>query len=223
MKIILIHGDDLEKSQERLDRFFAVGKKRGWKISEIGSSKMNLLEEVSSNDLFGEEKLFILKDISLITDESKKWIDANAKDISGNLIIYSKKTLGKLVIKKLPKLDKEEEYKIPFILFKFLESFYPGNSKNCIKLFHDCLKTSAVEFVVALLTSSLKDLYIASTDESLITYPSWRKNKIVNQAKKFEEGQIKEVFDKLAEADYKSKTSDEDLTDLLNLLIIEHL
>lgn len=223
MKVILVHGDDRERSEERLKKFVSVAKARGWNIAEIGSSSLNIIEEVSSNDLFQKEKLFVLKDLRVLTPKIKKWLDSNLESVSGNLVIYSNKTLNKTTKAVLPKINKEEEYKLPVVIFKLLENFYPGNANSSIKLLSQSLEKGAPEFVVALLARHLKDLYLVKEGEGVLSLPSWRMGKLRSQASRFEEGGIERIIEKLAEADFKSKTSDEDLTDMLNMLIIEYL
>ena len=49
MKIIVLHGNDTNKSYERLTVFTNEAKKRGWKVTDFS------LEEITNQTLFGEE------------------------------------------------------------------------------------------------------------------------------------------------------------------------
>ncbi|WKZ25861.1 MAG: hypothetical protein QY322_00965 [bacterium] len=147
MKIIVLHGNDTQKSYLRLTKFIEVAKKRKWQVVDYS------LTEVENQSLFDENKFFILKDHSLldvkILDKLKKY--------SGNLVIYHNAKIPAPTLKKINP-DTAELFELPVILWKFLDSFNSGTGYS-IKLFHELLKTQPVEYILAMIAWKLKDKY----------------------------------------------------------------
>jgi len=221
MKAILVHGDNSVKVTERINKFIDVAKSRGWKISRVDKdSSMGLPELLTSPGLFSEEHLYLINAKS-ISSTDVRWINKNPKKLSGNVIFYNDSFLSQKAISSLPKMDKIEEYNLPQTIFKFLDSFYPGNPRSALRALKSVMenKSNTPEFVYALLARHLRDLYIAEKSINLLDYPMWRKRKLLVQSKKFENNKLKKIIKALALADYESKTSNKEPVYLLDLII----
>lgn len=205
MKLIILHGDYVIKSYERLSKFISEAKKRGWEISDYDN------ETVCNQSLFAAERFVILRDYKTL----------NKKDISklnkypGTLVIYNEGNIPQTFLKTLTN-PKIEEFKLPKIIWNFLDNF-------SIRLFHEAIKTEPVEFVFSLLAKRFRDLYWVKIDPNSIPYPSWRVGKLKSQSLKFKEETIKEIINRLAKIDIEVKTSKANLISSLDLLIIKHL
>lgn len=222
MRLILLHGDDYKKSFDRLETFIDSAKKRNWNIERL-SSQDNISDALISQSLFGEEKLFIIEDADRINKGKIKWMTENLESIEGTLVLYSKKSLNKTFIKSLPELKKIEEYKLPKIIWSFLDSLYPGNSRNSLKLFHKLLEHEAAEFIFNFVARQVRDMYFLKIAHDSLDYPSWRKGKLIAQARKFNGDQLERLVKKLSDADIKSKTSKGNIAELLDYIIITEL
>lgn len=223
MKIIFLHGENINKSYERLHKFIETAKKRSWEVNYVDESNLLLQETLSSVSLFATERFYILRDVRGLGKKEIEWLNKKYADLSGNFIIYHEGTVGSAFLKSLPKDTKIEEFKLPKITFLFLESFYPGNFKNCLMAFHKVVEIEPVEFVVALLARHLKDLYLIKIDDSSLSYPSWRISKLRNQSKNFSKEELKSIISDLAEIDILSKTSKLNIINSLDLLIVSKL
>ncbi len=224
MKTILLHGDYTQASYERLQKFIKVAKKRGWEIQRINSNKsLSLPEALTSAALFASNRLFVLEDVRSIKKQELEWLAKKSVKIEGNLVIYHGGFLPQTILKSLPKDTKIEEFKLPRLIFAFLDSFFPKNSKKALKILHQVSEKEPVEFIFALLARHLRDLYWVKVDVEGLNYPSWRISKLKKQAKFFSESLLKEMISDLAEADIKAKTSKASLKDSLDFLIITKL
>jgi len=147
MKLIVLHGDDTQKSYDRLMVFINEAKKRNWKITDFS------LEEIENQSLFDEESFYILKDYKVL---DKKLIE-RLKKYSGNLIIYN---TGKIPAPTLKNLgaDKTELFELPQLLWKFLDNM-------TIKGFHELLKTQAAEYILAMMAWKFKQSYLRNPSE----------------------------------------------------------
>ena len=223
MKIIILHGDYITKLYERLRKFIEVAKKRDWEILYYDSdSKESFSDLILSQSLFGKEKLVVVKGISILTPRDFKWLKQKSASFEGNVVIYNEGRLPIIKLSKFTKQAKIEEFKLPRLIFNFLDSFFPGNCANCLKILKKLITDENKEFVLALLGRHLKDLYLTKISANL-SYPSWRIGKLKRQASNFDLIKLKQIIFLLAEEDVKSKTSQSNLKDSLDFLIATKL
>jgi DNA polymerase III delta subunit len=223
MKIIVIHGDDFGKSSARLKTFREVAIKRGWEYQKISDAATNIPELLSGQDLFTSEKLVIVDDPKLINSGVTEWLNKNYKLYNTTLVIYSDKKLPATFIKSLPNETKVEESKLPTKLWTMLDSFYPGNQTNCLKLLHEVSEAEPIEFIFSLLSKQIRDMYWLMEDPGTFYQKGWRATKLTGIAKKFGKEKLKTLINEFADIDIKSKTSDANLLDLLDFVIIAKL
>jgi len=223
MKIIVLHGDDEKKLYERLSKFVETAKSRSWEVSYLDDKTQHIQEQLSSPSLFGAERFFIVRDVTRLGKKELDWINKNIANLSGNLIIYHEGYISQTILKGLPKDIKVEEFKLPVILWNFLDNIYPGNSEKCIKQFHQIIEKQAPEFIFTLIAKLFRDLYWIKTDEKSMPYPPWRVGKLKPQASRFTVQQLKQLIDILSDIDIKVKTSKANLIDELDLLMVKQL
>lgn len=224
MKVILLHGDHSLDSYNRLQRLIQVAKGRGWEIIKTGSSdNLSIPEKFTASNLFEGEKLYVMENLAKIKKAELDWFKKNIKRLSGTTIIYHSSTITNNLLKLIPKVTKTEEYKLPKLIYKFLESFWPGNSTNSIKLLHDVIRSEAPEFVFNRLILHLRDLYWVILDKDSMSYPGWRVSKLAHQANHFKNGEIAELIKAFAEIDIDVKTSKANIIDSLDFIIASEL
>lgn len=223
MKTIVLHGDDERRLYERLAKFIETARSRSWEVAYLDDPSISIQEQLCSSSLFGNERFFITRDIARLGKKELEWLNKKSKDVSGNLIIYHEGYISQAILKSLPKDTKIEEFKLPVILWNFLDGLYPGNSSKSIKLFHQLIEKEAPEFIFTLMAKLFRDLYLAKTDTASLPYPNWRVGKLKAQSVKFSIDKLKYLINKLAEIDINVKTSKSDLTNELDLLIIKLL
>ncbi len=223
MKIIVLHGDDERKIYERLQKFLGVARERGWEVSYIDEAPNSIQEQLSATSLFSKNRFFILKDTSKLGKKELEWLNQNYDNLEGTLIIYHEGAVSTTFLKSLPKDSKNEEFKLPVLLWNFLEGLTPGSSEKSIKQFHRIIEHEAPEFVITLLAKLFRDLYWVKTDPSTMPYPTWRTQKLKAQASHYEGEKLQKIINILSEIDVKVKTSKANITDELDLLIIKQL
>lgn len=202
MKIIVVHGDDTEKSYARLTVFVKEAKSRGWEIIN------DKIEETPS--LFGTQKLIILRNYQLL---DKKQLKLTEK-IPGTLVIYHQKKLPQTFLKTLPPDTKKELFELPFLLWKFLDSMN-------IKTFQEVIETQPVEMVFAMIAKRLRDLYWVKTGSPKMS--PWQLSKLKKQSDKYNKEKLEEIISDLAKIDIDAKTGKRDLKSCLDLLVIKKL
>jgi DNA polymerase III delta subunit len=223
MKIIILHGDDTEKSYLRLKKFIGVAKARSWEVTDIGEGDLNFSEILSGISLFGGDRFLILRDVKKLSEKELAWLDKRHRDLSGNLIIYNEGLLGTSILKSLPKDTKIEEFKLPVLLWNFLDNIKPGNSVVSIKTFHKIIAKKPPEFIFSLIAKHLRDLYWVKIDSGSTAFPPWKIGKLKSQAAGFSTEELKNIIGLMAVIDIKVKTSKADLVSELDLLMIKQL
>lgn len=206
MKIIILHGEDSQKSYQRLLKFIDEAKERGWDIVRD--------ELPTTSSLFGTKSLIIFRKYQLIT---KKMLELIQK-MDGALVVYHEDILPQAFIKQIEKNNqvKIEKFELPKLLWRFLDSIN-------IKMFHEVIKKEPVEFVFALIAKRMRDLFWIKTNPKSFPKSSWQAKIIASQANKFREDKLKEIIEELAVMDIKAKTSKANLIDSLDLLMLKHL
>lgn len=149
MKIIVLHGNDTQKSYERLSKFTNEAKKRSWKITDFS------IQEVENQSLFGEESFYVLKDYKVL---DKKMVE-KLKKYSGNLVLYHNAKIPAPTLKSLS-ADKTELFELPQMLWKFLDNI-------TIDGLHKITEKEPIEYVFAMIAWKLKQNYIKNpTDKN---------------------------------------------------------
>lgn len=223
MNLIVIHGDYVAASYKRLNKLVEVAKKRTWEIKKItANNKLRFSEQVSSKSLFEKESLYIFDQITKLPEKELRWLKNNEKNLYLNFVIYHPNFIPAKILRLLPK-HKIEEFKLPKLIWNFLDSFYPENSQKCLNLLHQVCESEPVEFVLALLSRRLKDLYIVKIDPQDLDYAPWRISRLKTQSEKFTKGLIKDTISALARADVEAKQSKLPLLTSLDLIITSKL
>lgn len=132
MKIIILHGEDINKSYQRLTRFIETAKSRDWEI---------IYDQVTATpSLFGKQRLFIVKDYRVLPK--------NLNKLEGTLVIYHEGNLPAAIINKYED-EKVERFDLPKIIWKFLD-------RPSVKLLHEVLKKEPIELVFHLLAKKMR-------------------------------------------------------------------
>lgn len=222
METIVVHGEYTRDSYHRIKQFIESAKNRGWEVISLDKNGGPFSNYLASS-LFDKKRLLIVNDYKLITSENLKYLGRNKENIDLTLVIYHKGIVPQPVLKKLPNVKKIETFEPPKIIYKFLESVYPGNSLEYLKLLHFLLEQDQIELIFYLLGMHFKDLYWVKSDPSSVPYASWKVSKLESQARKFEKGQLEKIIGEMARIDILVKTSKKDLTHELDLMLVSRL
>ena len=221
MSIIILHGDHSSRAYEKLHLLIKYAKRKGLEINRI-SGEDNLAEKISSKSLFNAPNLFVLEKIKRARKRDLKWLKENIDKIEAEIIVYEPSKLSKTIINSFPKA-KVEEFKLPTNIWKFLDAFYPGNSRNVFRLLHEIVKKDAPELIVGLINWRLTDIYIFLKNPEKISYETWRLKKLEYQAKKYSGQKVVKILRMLGEADFEAKIGKTDILTSLDLIIASEL
>ncbi|MFH1833138.1 MAG: hypothetical protein ABH816_03135 [Candidatus Levyibacteriota bacterium] len=225
--ITIIHGDDIVNSR----KFFSEEKektKNSFSLDGQNLTVNDIAQVFEGEGLFSDEKNIFIENIF-----SKKKQSIDFKQILGliekneknaNIFIWEGKELTKSQISTF-KNPVVKIFKQPQILFTFLDSIKPANSKNMIVGFHELLKTMGSELVFYMLVRQFRVLLALSdsnpsadgTIDEINRLAPWQKDKLQRQAKLFSIEQLKNIYQKLYDIDLCQKTG------TLNLSLVQSI
>lgn len=225
--IILIHGDDLVSSREKL-----LQEKQARDDNEIISldgqdiTLEDLITTLQTPSLLQIKKTLIVEDLlKKKPDKIKdKIISYLVKASEFNpIILWEGKEIGKGLIKKYFSKAKVYTFLIPRLLFKFLDGLAPSSRSNLL-LFQQVLEKTDVELVFAMMIRQLRYLIIAKDlgSNGLDDLASWQANKFIRQSKYFSLEKLISEYRKLLAIDYNIKTGKTpySLTQFLDIYLV---
>ena len=222
MNITVIHGENIPAIELAYKEIILKLKKENLTIAKYNpDSKTSISEFLTSESLFEGDRAFVLDDVDDLTPQELEKIFKVVTGESTIVFLFNKK-LGKLVLDKFPKGTVIQEMKLTENIFTFLDDFYPGNTKQVLRLLSNLLETYPPEFIIALLSRHMKDLYLLKTG-NLKGKESWKIAKLSKPTRLFTEAKIVKIIKMLSIADIKSKKSEGNLSDLLDHIIVTNL
>jgi len=223
MKLIVLQGENEIAAKERLFLFTSEAKKRGWVIEKIKEGE-SVSEKISLVNLYFLNTLFVVENYRLLTKKDFDFLNRVFEKSDKVLVVCAfGENIPQSVLKKFPKPTKFESFNYPKIIFDFLDSILPGNSKEVLKLLHEVLKRNPPELVFHLFFTRIRDLFWVKVDPSTLPYYSKRVYYLEKQASRFTQEKLKSILNFLAEIDVEAKMSSLGIDYYLDLLVIKHL
>lgn len=217
--LYLIHGDNQVASRQQLTKLLEQAKQIGQLVSSLAADKLErstLEAALLSNSLFGESKTIVIEGIFSLPKSKKKdeFIDLiTAADI--DIIVWEKKSLGKLDQKKLPSNCQIFEYKVTQKLWTLLDKLQPGatHQKQLLALLHESIAHESAEFVFLMLARQVRLLIQVKEHAPELKLAPFMLSKLQKQAQNFTLAQLLNLHQQLYLIDQHQKQS----TSLLNL------
>ncbi len=220
--MLIIHGDNqVDSRQFLIDQInqAKAKKKEVIRLEGKGLELEKLRQALEERSLLGTEKLVILENFFKSSPDSV--VNYLKKAQSPNLIIWESKEISKSKINQFK--TKSQLFKLPPIIFNFLDSLLPGNSRRSLSLLKKAVAQSSAESVFYMLARQVRYLIIANQlgKKGLAGLHPFQQQKIATQAKKFELGQLLTLHRQLLYIDWQQKTGQApmDLTAQLDLLV----
>lgn len=209
--MIIIHGEDSNKSYQRLISLTEELQNKQFEVitHDIQELEITLLrQELGSSGLFGSSKCFVFKNI-LSSNKSKnkdKIIETINLATSHEIIIWENKAVSVSALKSFPQA-KVESFAISPVIFKFLDSLRPGNTKN-ILLSWKKMQEEGIEpeFVFAMLVRQIKLLLQAKSGPGSLKLAPYPARLITTQSAYFTEKHLLDLYKRLYDIDEKIKT-----------------
>lgn len=209
--MIILHGEDANKSYGRLIVLTEELKSKQIEVIAYDAAELDitrLRQEISSNGLFGSSKCFVIK--NLLSGTKSKNIDKLVavinQETNHEIILWENKNLSATILKKFSKAN-IEGFSISPVIFKFLDSLRPHNTKNILLSWKKLLNEGTEpEFVFAMSVRQIKLLIQAKSGPSFIKLAPYPARLITQQATYFTLDHLLYLYKVLSDIDIKIKT-----------------
>ncbi|TRZ48066.1 hypothetical protein D4S03_10410 [bacterium] len=209
--ITILHGEDAIKSYGRLSVLTGELKSKQVEVvtedaEEIDITKLR--QELGSSGLFGSSKCFVIKNLLSGTKSKNKdkLLDALSQVTDHEIILWENKGVNATTLKKFPKAV-VETFSISPVIFKFLDSLRPENTKNILLSWKKLLNEGTEpEFVFSMMVRQIKLLIQAKSGPPYIKLAPYPARLITQQANYFNLEHLLDLYQKLYDIDVKIKT-----------------
>jgi len=206
-----IHGDYLLSSRNFLNSLIEQEKRQNKEVVRLDGNSLalnDLIQALASNSLFGGEKVVVIENL-FSRQKSKdqeillEWI----KTFDGQtpVIFWEKKTIGKILQRRLPKKTTVKEFKTPATVFKLVELLSPQTKKQALQLLEETVVKEPAEFLFAMICRQIRLMLLLKEGQAVGGAP-WMVGKLKKQAASFNKDELINSYQKLYFIDKQIKT-----------------
>ncbi len=202
-----LHGENIVESRNELQNIRTQHKGEIINLNGKNVALTELKQALESMSLFGQDRLVIIE--NLISRQSKTQLKEvidyiTSEKTSVNIVIWEGKEVGKILLRKFTSWD-IQLFKIPKVLFTFLDSITPGNAQRMLELLINSRKSNEDMFIFLMIVRQIRLLLLAK-DRGLTGMPPWIAGKISRQSSSFSKEQLINLYKKLLLIDIGQKT-----------------
>lgn len=211
---ILIHGDDTEKSRNHL---LELKKKYPDALHLEGKTLQtaDLIQALEGGLLFGEEKLIVVE--NLLKNKDEQIFVYLKKNTFSNLVLWEGKEIGKRDQALLGGKVEVFAYKLPVLVFKFIDLICEKKIKEALAIYSDFLSQAAPEMISHLLVRQWRFLILIKSEaktgpSDFVKLQSWQKGKLTQMVKFYTLEQLISFYRKLLTINFREKTGQANLS-----------
>lgn len=216
--IILLHGDDREASRAALQALKKKFSHLDLRVLNGKTADENaLVQAIESQSVFGGATAIIIENL-LTTLGGKPKATEHIGDIlkrsqeSATIILWEEKEISPSIIRDLGSHVEVNLFKVPAVIFSFLDAIRPGNATQLLSLYAKTVEHSAAELIFTLLVRRLRTLIQLSGGVVPMGMAPWQLTRLTKQARFFTMDQILTMEKQLLGAEYTIKTGNSPFT-----------
>lgn len=210
--MIILHGENNLLSRQKLTNEIANFKlKTQGEILRYDGNNLNLMDlrqSLESISLWGNSRLVIIENLfsGRASKEKQKIIDYLKKTAAQNLIIWEGKKIDGRTLTSFK--GQVLRFDLDPVIFRFLDSLSPGNTKNSLILLHQCLAQDSPEIIFFMLAKQIRFLILAADlgKKGLAQMENWRAEKLIRQARYFTLIKLMKIYRQLLKIEVQQKT-----------------
>lgn len=226
--ITLLHGENIVASRQALTQITQKAQQEGLEVAVFERKKIDLSQirpALESGSLLGKNRLVILENLisSPKGKDKKKILEYLSKgQFDNDLVLWEERQLKGQEEKEFSRA-KIQLFRLDPVIFRFLESIKPGNSKPTLELLQELKRKEEAEMIFYMLIRQFRFLILARDlgAAGLTGMSPWQQQKFLRQVKPFTLDQLKSFYRQLLEIDWAQKTSKDSypLSSRLDLLL----
>jgi hypothetical protein len=210
--ITLLHGDHIEVSRTELNRLKAAAV--GREVRQVDGRNLEastLVQALESGSLFGGDTTIIVEHLfGKLGRQIKKAAEycsiiAKAAQTS-DVIIWEDKEVSATVVKQLGPHTTIRVFKLPVLIFQFLDGVRPGNRQATLLTYGTLTETTAAELVFSMLIKRVRQLIGIADGHPPAGVAPWQLGRLTTQAKSFTMSELISLYTALGDAEYGVKS-----------------
>jgi DNA polymerase III delta subunit len=210
--ITLLHGDDMVTSRAEFFRLKSNQKSR--EVREFDGRKIDettLIQSLESASLFGGDITVIIENLFSRLGKNPKKIAALGKILSNcppetEIVIWEDKEVGKTVQSALGTKTNIRLFKIPTLIFQFLDGLKPNNCALSIPQYHELIRNYAPEQIFVMVVKRVRHLIMLNSNVNPADLQGWQIGRLTSQAKLFTMKKLTMIYKHLLEIDFSIKS-----------------
>ncbi len=210
--LTLIHGDHLTASRSKLTELKAAAQDK--ELRELPGKKLDpnaLVQALESSSMFGGDTLVIIEGFISNAKKREKLFGTLLAQILAaskhtDIILYEDKEVEKGTLAKIGTNARTFLFKLPTVIFQFLDSIMPGNAKTSLTLLAQVISQEVPEVVFALLVRRVRHLMMLKDRVTPPGMQSWQAGRLTSQAQHFTMEQLVVMHTSLLDIDTAIKT-----------------
>lgn len=210
MTVTVYHGEDVDGSYAAVTERVLVAKKNGLTVFKLDGKELDrerFFSLTAQEDFFAQGKLIVINDLlrrpkSKVRDQLIELL----QDCEEEIILWEGKKLTPAAEKLLGRAEKKyfaEKEKI----WAFLGTLTPPKTpKNAVwvQLYEETVRQSGTLYVLTMILWQLQQLL--EVEAGVFAGAPFRRASLEGQVRKFESGEIKALYNRLIDLDYRAKS-----------------
>lgn len=187
--ITLIHGDNIEGSRAELLRLRAAIRNKDVRVFDGKDLTFQILvQAVESSSLFGGDVVVVIENLFSRLGKKPKQAEDYAKILlraDTDIIIWEEKEIGTLTVKLLGSKAKIILFKLPTLIFQFLDGLRPNNASVLLAQLERLVARDAPELVFTMLVRRVRQLIMVGDGVTPEGLQGWQAGRLTSQARLF--------------------------------------
>lgn len=205
-------------------------KEKNFEIIRIDGEKAILTDfkqALEAFSLFGQERLVVVENLFTRQKSNERdlimgYLAKNAETFPA-MILWERKLVGAVELRKLSSFFESRVFKVPIIVFRFIDSFVPSGKLALLNLLNG-FDNDSLNFGFNLLAYRLSQLIVVKDlGPAEAKLSGWQKQKVLAQADKFSLKKLIKLYKSMLRIDKDIKTGNTlmDLKWHLDLLVAQ--
>ncbi len=210
--ITLLHGDHIDASRKELQRIRNESKDKEVRLIDGKTiDETALVQSIESSSLFGNTTVVIIEQLFGKLGKQTKRAEALISHLklsakTSDIVLWEDKEIGATIIKMLGDSVRIRLFKLPVLIFQFLDNFLHGNASRELQLFKQLTKSEAPELIFSMLVKRVRQLIEIKNNVTPIGVSSWQMNRLTNQTKSFTMEQLVDLYAMLHDMEVNSRS-----------------
>lgn len=210
--ILLIHGDDIERSRKEL--MDVRLEQKGKEIRTLNGKscdKTLFIQAIESASLYDSQQVILIENLLATLGKKEKILQEYLQilpnlDPTRTVIFWEEKEVSQTVVRSLGQSADIRLYKIPVSLFQFLDALRPADAVHILSIYRQSTRTHSSEIIFSLFGRRIRQLIMVMHGLVPEGLAGWQTTRLTRQARLFTMKQLTAMYTRCIDSEYSIKT-----------------